>query len=82
MHNILKLNVPHHSVTLCDGYHPHFLPLFCCACGMVGRGDYINPLNAELNPIYHLLALLGSHHILHVSRIRVNMINEQTRHTK
>jgi len=33
-----------------------------------------NPLNAELNPIYHLLALLGSHHILHVSRIRVNTV--------
>jgi hypothetical protein len=33
----------------------------------------INPLNAELNPICHLLALLGIHHILHVSRIRVNM---------
>ena len=33
----------------------------------------INPLNAELNPICHLLALLGAHHILHVSRIRVKM---------
>ena len=31
-----------------------------------------NPLNAELNPICHLLALLGAHHILSVSRIRVN----------
>jgi len=31
----------------------------------------LNPLNAELNPICHLLTLLGSHHILHVSRIRV-----------
>ena len=31
----------------------------------------INPLNAELNPICHLLALLGSHHIIHVSRIRI-----------
>jgi len=31
----------------------------------------INLLNAELNPICHLLALLGAHHILHVSRIRV-----------
>jgi hypothetical protein len=30
-----------------------------------------NPLNAELNPIRHLLALLGVHHFLHVSRIRV-----------
>jgi len=30
-----------------------------------------NLLNAELNPVCHLLALLGAHHILHVSRIRV-----------
>ena len=30
------------------------------------------PLNAKLNPICHLLALLGAHHILHISRIRVN----------
>jgi len=29
-----------------------------------------NPLNAELNPTCHLLALLGAHHILHVSRLR------------
>jgi len=37
------------------------------------RFDFIvfNPLNAELNPTYHFLALLGAHHILHVSRIRV-----------
>jgi hypothetical protein len=33
---------------------------------------YFNPLNAELNPICHLLALLEAHHILHVSRISVN----------
>jgi hypothetical protein len=33
-----------------------------------------NPLNAELNPICHLLALLGARHILHVSRIRVNTV--------
>jgi hypothetical protein len=32
----------------------------------------INPLNAKLNPICHLLALLGAHHILHVSRLKVN----------
>jgi hypothetical protein len=30
-----------------------------------------NPLNAQLNPTCHLLALLGAHHILHVSRIRI-----------
>jgi len=33
----------------------------------------INPLKAKLNPICHLLALLKSHPILHVSRIRVNV---------
>ena len=32
----------------------------------------INSLNAELNPIRHLLALVVAHHILHVSRVRVN----------
>jgi hypothetical protein len=32
-----------------------------------------NPLNAELNPICDLLALLGAHLIVHVSRIRVKI---------
>ena len=36
-------------------------------------GYCVNPLNPELNPICHLLALLGAHHILHVSRIGVNV---------
>ena len=35
---------------------------------------HLNPLNADLNPIFNLLALLEAHHILHVSRIRVNII--------
>ena len=35
---------------------------------------YINPLNAKLNPICHLLALLGAHLIFHVSRIRVKCV--------
>ena len=33
-----------------------------------------NPLNAELNPICYLLALLGAHHFLHVSRISVKSL--------
>ena len=33
-----------------------------------------NPSNAKLKPICHLLALLGAHHIFHVSRIRVNNV--------
>ena len=34
----------------------------------------INPLNPELNPICYLLALLGAHHFLHVSRIRFKLL--------
>jgi len=34
----------------------------------------INPLKPELNPICYLLALLGVHHFLHVSRIRVKSL--------
>jgi hypothetical protein len=34
---------------------------------------FFNPLNTQLNPICHLLALLGAHHIFHVSGIRVKM---------
>ena len=41
-----------------------------------------NPLNAEFNPIFHLLALLGAHHILHVSRIRVKWTRPFRRKTK
>jgi hypothetical protein len=34
----------------------------------------LNPLHAELNPICHLLALLGGATIVVVSRLRVNVI--------
>jgi len=47
------------------------------ACGQeMVRLDYIafNPLNPELNPICYLLVLLGAHHFLHVSRIRVKLL--------
>jgi len=33
-----------------------------------------NPLKPELNPICYLLALLGTQHFLHVSRIRVKLL--------
>ena len=38
------------------------------------RLSQLNPLNPELNPICYLLALLGAHHFLHVSRIRVKLL--------
>jgi len=44
---------------------PHFL------CSIINS---FNPLNPELNPICYLLALLGAHHFLHVSRIRVKLL--------
>jgi len=34
----------------------------------------INPLKPELIPICYLLALLGAHHFLHVSRIKVKLL--------
>ena len=39
------------------------------------KGPHLfNPLKPELNPICYLLALLGAHHFLHVSRIRVKLL--------
>jgi hypothetical protein len=52
--------------------------IFVCHIGS-HRCDYppiIIPLNTELNPICHLLALLEAHHILHVSRIRVKCFDD------
>jgi hypothetical protein len=42
----------------------------------MGFNSGFKGLNPELNPICHLLALLGVHHFLHVSRIRVKMGGE------
>jgi len=36
--------------------------------------SFFNTLNAELNPICYLLALLGAHHFPHVSRIRAKSL--------
>ena len=38
---------------------------------LLQNNTHINPLNAELNPVSHLLALLGTHHIFHVNGLRV-----------
>jgi len=44
---------------------------------LIGLTNIINPLNAELNPICQLLAVLGAHHILHFSKIRVNFLTAE-----
>jgi hypothetical protein len=46
----------------------------CLQC----KSQQLNPLNTKLNPICQFLPLLGTHHILHVSGIRVNHKTYQT----
>jgi len=41
---------------------------------LLSRKSIFNPLKPELNPICYLLALLGAHHFLHGSRIRVKLL--------
>ena len=41
---------------------------------LIARRLMFNPLKPELNSICYLLALLGAHHFLHVSRIRVKLL--------
>ena len=41
---------------------------------LVIANHLFNPLKPELNPICYLLALLGAHNFLHVSRIRVKSL--------
>ena len=43
-------------------------------CAIINLVCCLNPLNSELNLLCHLLALLGAHYILHISRIRVKYI--------
>jgi len=45
-----------------------------CKWRIQASNECFNPLKPELNPICYLLALLRSHHFLHVSRIRVKLL--------
>jgi hypothetical protein len=67
-----KFTVPWH-VTTCSVIDGCKL-LRHCTQQAVGSPETssLNPLNAELSSTCHLLALLGAHHILHISKIRVN----------
>ena len=53
-----------------------FVGIYCTISRgtLVGK-HWLNPINPELNPICYLLALLGAYHFLHVSRIRVKLLN-------
>ena len=73
-----------HPQLICDKPHSRFLLVhefnFLQAMGNLNYMQTFrsyrtnNPLNPELNPICYFLALLGAHHFLHVSRIRVKSL--------
>jgi len=68
---ILQRNLKRTTDTFLFISHITNLLLFKFRCNVLIGVKIINPLNTELNPICPLLALLGAHHILHVSRIKV-----------
>ena len=67
------------SSSLCS-----FPPLPCHFVPLRPLTYSLNLLNPELNPTYHLLALLGAHHIFHVSglRVKVNFTLEKAMKTQ
>jgi hypothetical protein len=72
-------NAPKFHVVLQEVLHLHSALSFFCRLLFLGalakwREVNVNPVKAGLNPIRHLLSLLGTHPILHVSRIRVNVV--------
>jgi len=84
-HNVLRINITHTylcgPVPKCETIFLHFhikfsficLFIYLCVVCLTPLW-HLNPLNPELNPICYLLALLGAHHFLHVSRIRVKLL--------
>jgi len=59
----------HQDITVTSLYNINLLKL----TGYLMHHQF-NPLKPELNPICYLLALLGAHHFLHVSRMRVKLL--------
>ena len=68
------LRVCSHSPRIADAFRHSYESLNSCYPLEI-PAYFINPLNPELNPICYLLALLGAHHFLHVSRIRVRLLS-------
>jgi len=65
---LVKISSTFHGTQKFFFYHPEPNNPVCTILS-----SFFSPLNTELNPICHLLKLLGAHHILHVSRIRVKI---------
>jgi len=59
----------------------HWAIQIFCSAKEHGQGfGFLSPLNAKLNPICHLLELLGAHNIFHVSRINYRARKRQSLH--
>ena len=71
---VILFNTEEHNKNICLWSHTIYFSVVRPPWQKVVNTSFdFNPLNAKLNRICHLLALLGAHHILHVSRIRVNI---------
>ena len=67
---IVKLEIYQNDLSVARNFQRNFkLHVMLVA----SENEEINPLNAELNPVCYLLALLA-HHFLHVSRIKVKSL--------
>jgi len=65
---------PHPFVLMCQVNYIWNCVTLKDSNNVVSNSVTINPLNPKLNPICYLLASLGAHHFLHVSRIRVKLL--------
>jgi hypothetical protein len=66
-HHFVRIKFQCHIIRLCKNSE--------CSLDSVMQMKHhfmFNPLNAKLNPICHLLAVLGAHLIFHVNTVRVN----------
>jgi len=69
----LTCNWKHKTVQIIKD-NTKWLIMVVCRLLTLGIANELNPLKPELNSICYLLALLGAHHFLHVSRIRVKLL--------
>jgi len=74
-----EVNMEYHVLKTCVS--PCFEQMFWANWRQMKNSPFLhfyyylfNPLNPELNPICYLLALLGFHHFLHVSRITLRLL--------
>jgi len=63
---------------MCKQKAVQVIPIVISSMGVIPKSlsqslTRLNPLNTELNPVYNLVALLGAHPIVQISKIRVKL---------